>query len=173
MSQLYGAAVQEGVSSLELMFTGSNAKTRAAYDAAYANEASRIQLRARQRAAQRNLAAVQQDKILTNKAIQVQNTQAQAMAKLSAAVAGVTGNSVDDVSQQIDVRTIGQISQNEKQAKQMSDQFLAQVQGSYAQLLGVQDKKINVLADTIGAVVGNLTLDDTRGMASNLGLWGG
>ena len=95
------------------------------------------------------------------------------MAKLSAAVAGVTGNSVNDVSQQIDVRTIGQISKNERQAEQMSDQFLSQIQGSFAQVLGVEDTKINPVADAMGAVASNLTLDDYRGMASSLELWGG
>jgi len=147
MSQIYAMMVQDGMSTLELMLTGSNAKTRQAYSAAYANEAQRIAGRNRIDAAQKNLAAIQQDKILTNKSIQLQNTQAQAMTKLSAAVAGVTGNSVQDVSQQHNTNTAFAMAANDKQAKQLSDQFLAQINGTRMQLNGVQDQKISATGD--------------------------
>lgn len=147
MSQVYAMAMQEGISALEHMVSGSNAKTRAAYNAAYANESARIAGRNRIHAAQRNLAAIRQDKILTNKSIQLQNTQAQAMTKLSAAVAGVTGNSVEDVSQQHDTNTAFAMANNARQAEQLSEQFLATISGTRMQLGAIQDNKITVAGD--------------------------
>ena len=147
MSQVYSMAVQEGMSALESLITGSNAKSRAAFNAAYANESARIAGRNRMNAAQRNLAAIRQDKILTNKSIQLQNTQAQAMTKLSAAVAGVTGNSVEDVSQQQDTNTAFAMANNAKQAEQLSEQFLATINGTNMQLSSIQDKKITVAGE--------------------------
>lgn len=173
MSELYAAAMQEGVASLEIMFTGSNAKTRAAYNEAYGAQAARIASRAKIRSAQRNLAAVQQDKILTNREIQVRNTQAQAMVKLSAAVAGVTGNSVDDVAHMNEVNQQRALSNNERQAEQLSDQFLNQIQSATAQSLGIQDRKISYGGDLISSLSNSLSKEDFQGMGKSLGLFGG
>lgn len=172
MSQLYSMAIQEGMSSLEIAISGSNAKTREAYNAAYSNQARRIAGRNRIGAAQRNLAAIQQDKILTNNQIQIQNTHQQAMTKLSAAVAGVTGSSVDNVKQQVNTNTVFAMQSNERKAEQMSDQFLAEIQGSTASTLGIQDKKISDIGELM-TVAGNISLDDYKGLGQKLGMFGG
>lgn len=172
MSQLYSMVIQEGMSSLEIAVTGSNAATRAAYDGAYSNQARRIAGRNRAYAAQRNLATIQQDKILTNNQIQIQNTHQQAMTKLSAAVAGVTGSSVDNVKQQVNTNTVFAKQANERKAEQLSDQFLAEIQGSTASTLGIQDKKISNIGEVM-KVMGNISLDDYKTMGQELGLFGG
>lgn len=165
-------AIQEGMSSLEIAVTGSNAKTRAAYNEAYSKQAQRIAGRNRAHAAQRNLAAIQQDKILTNNQIQIQNTHQQAMTKLSAAVAGVTGSSVDNVKQQVNTNTVFAMQSNERKAEQMSDQFLAEVQGSTASTLGIQDTKVSTIGELM-QVAGNISLDDYKAMGQKLGMFGG
>ena len=173
MSQMYASAVQEGVASLEIMFTVSNATTIAAYNAAYGKEAQRIALRARIGSAQRNLAAIQQDKILTNKQIQINNTQAQAMVKLSAAVAGVTGNSVDSVAYMNDVNKVNALRNSERQAEQQSDQFLSQIQGSFATALGIQDEKISYVGDFMNKAATSFDMEDYQNMGKALKLFGG
>lgn len=165
-------AIQEGVSSLEIAVTGSNAKTHAAYNEAYSKQAQRIAGRNRQHAAQRNLAAIQQDKILTNNQIQIQNTHQQAMTKLSAAVAGVTGSSVDNVKQQVNTNTVFAMQSNERKAEQMSDQFLAEIQGSTASTLGIQDTKVSSIGELM-KVAGNVSLDDYKAIGQQLGMFGG
>jgi hypothetical protein len=146
---IYATAMQQGVSSLALMATGDNAQTKAAYNSAYQTATQRFNLANATHTAQLNISALKQDKILTDTQIKMSQDQAQALAKVSAAAAGVEGGSVDDVIYDTEKNEALALRRNEKNTEMNLEQQLASVYSGQSALLAVQDEEYDMLGELL------------------------
>jgi len=154
----YAAAVI-GVADL---MTGASAD--AAYEAAYGQFYSAfvgMHNAANQRtAAEANIAAIQQDRINTNVVIAMKQDQAEAQAKVSAAVSGVEGQSVNDVLYQTEVNSSVAQSNNRKNAEQQIENQLATIYQSTSTMLALDNAQVSspsivmALANSAASMVG-------------------
>lgn len=123
------------------MMTGASAD--AAYEAAYGQYYTAFQgmhNAANQKvAAEANIAAIEQDRINTDMVIAMQQDQAEAQAKVSAAVSGVEGQSVKDVIYQTEVNSSVAKSNNRKNAEQQIENQLATIYQSSSTLLALDN----------------------------------
>lgn len=148
---LYASAVQSGISSLA---TYANSEGSAEFASAYNKAASRIRAASAKNAAERNISAVRQDKILTNTKIQLKATQAEAMQRVQNAMAGREGGSVNDTLSEIGKSEAQMIQSNEKVARQQEESLLASVNSSQGALLSVRDEKYSMLGSTLDVLSG-------------------
>ena len=136
------AAAFMGVSDL---LTG--ASKDAAYEAAYGKFYSAFQgmhNAANQKvAAEANISAIQQDRINTNIVIARHQDQAEAQAKVSAAVSGVEGQSVNDVIYQTEVSSSVAKSNNKKNAEQQIENQLSTVYQSTSTMLALDNASVS------------------------------
>ncbi len=146
---LYAQAAQQGMSTLQLLGTGSNAATKAAYNEQYQTTTQRFNLAQAKHTAQLNITATKQDKILTDTAIQMQQDQAQALAKVSAAASGVEGGSVDDVIYDTEKNEALALQRNKRNSEMNIEQHLASVYSGQSALLSVQDSEVDMFGDLI------------------------
>jgi len=154
----YAAAIT-GVADL---MTGASAD--AAYEAAYGQFYSAfagMHNAANQRtAAEANISAIQQDRINTNVVIAMKQDQAEAQAKVSAAVSGVEGQSVNDVLYQTEVNSSVAQSNNRKNAEQQIENQLATVYQSTSTMLALDNPQVSSpsiamsLANSAASMVG-------------------
>lgn len=133
---IYAQAVQTG---MEAAATFLDPKGSAAYANAYNAQAARYRAASAKNAAERNISAVRQDKVLTNTKIQIQATQAEAAQKVQAAALGREGQSVDTVLGEVGKTASQMVQANEKSTRQMEESLLSQVNNSHGALLSVQD----------------------------------
>lgn len=121
----YGQAIMGVINVL------SNTAGKAAYEAAYGKfyqaAAGRLNAADARVAAEANIAAIVQDKINTNTIINIHQSQAEAQAKLAAAVGGVDGQSVNQVIHQTEVNSSLAKANNRRQVEQQLEQQLANV----------------------------------------------
>jgi hypothetical protein len=105
---MYAMTMQQGIQAGALALGVESAETTAAYNAAYGNLANKLSAARARSAGERNIAAVNQDKVLSNTKIRQQQDEAEAAARVSAALSGASGASVN--------ATIGQTETNESMA---------------------------------------------------------
>jgi hypothetical protein len=131
-----GGYAQAMLGVVDLM-TGWSAD--AAYDAAYGpyyqqamgkHNAARAKV-----AAEANISAITQDRINTDRVIAMHQDQAEAQAKVAAAVSGTSGGSVDSVIYQTEVNSALATANNRQRAEQQVENQLAQVYQSQSTLL--------------------------------------
>ena len=158
---IYMQAVQSGVSSLALAMSGSNAETEEARIGAYNAQSRRIASSNARSAAEKNISAIAQDKILTNVNIRLQQSQAEAMQSLQAAFSGSEGGSIEDTVYVTQSGAENLIASNNRQAKQATEQQKSQVSGAHAAMLSVEDKKISTSDAVIGSL-GSFELNDLK-----------
>lgn len=144
----------------------------AAYGTAYQNAANRLAGRNRKVATERNIAAVKQDKILTNKQIELNQTQSEAMVKLAAAVSGVTGGSVQDVQYMTEVNKVNAQRSSTRESDQVVEAMKAEVQAAHAGTLGIQDDKISGIGNVLNKF-GQIDTKDWKEFGKELDLFGG
>jgi hypothetical protein len=154
----YAAAIT-GVADL---MTGASAD--AAYDIAYGQYYSAfagMHNAANQRsAAEANIAAIKQDRINTNVVIAMKQDQAEAQAKVAAAVSGVEGQSVNDVIYQTEVNSSVAQSNNRKNAEQQIENQLASIYQSTSTMLALDGTYVSTpslamsLGNSAAAMVG-------------------
>lgn len=159
---VYAYAASQGISSLNLLAGGQNAGTVGAYNAAYQAEANRMAARDVINTAESNIAAINQDKILTNVAIELQQQQAQANAAVSAATAGVSGGSVDAVSYGIDVNASMQKQHVEARADQLTEQQLGAIYSGSITLSSIQDQPETTVVDGLMTAASQVTNQDLK-----------
>lgn len=150
MSQMYAMAMQQGMQGLETMLSGGGA----AFQHEYALQSRRFAQLNRKQTSIRNIAAIKQDKILTDKTIQIRQSQAEAMARVSAAAAGVSGGSVNDVIQMTHVNETQAMKMNERQAQQGVEQEKANVHSAFMGAMGEQSTKSSFGVDMLKAFAG-------------------
>lgn len=139
------------MSAGQLLLTGSNAGTKAAFNAAYAAQSSRLAAAARKNAAEKNIAAIKQDKILTNLAIQNRQDEAEAFARVNAAAAGIQGQSVKDVIYETEKNESFAIASNRKRSEQLVENELAKINNAQAALLSVEAVDISTTGELMRA----------------------
>lgn len=143
---LYASAVQSGINSLGTLV---DAEGSGAWSSAYNATASRLRSASAKNAAERNISAVRQDKILTNTKIQLQATQAEALQRVQNAMVGREGGSVDDTMSEIGKTEAQMIQSTEKVARQQEESLLASVNSAQGALLSVQDEEFSLLGSTL------------------------
>ena len=159
---VYAYAAQQGISSLNLLMGGQNAGTIGAYNAAYQAEAQRGAARSAINTAESNIAAINQDTILTNAAIDMAQKEATANAAVSAAAAGVSGGSVDAVAYGIDANASMQKQNVEARADQLTEQQLAAVNSGSIALSSVQDQPVPTMMDGLMTTASQVTNQDLK-----------
>ena len=108
------------------LIASSRTEDAAAYNAQYQVEVGRHNALSKRDALQANLAAVQQDKVLTNLNIKLNQAQAEANATVAAAAAGVQGQSVDAVVYETKKSEAQRVAENNRATEQQSEQLSAQ-----------------------------------------------
>ena len=162
-----GLYMQAMVGVIDLLAGGSR---DAAYDAAYGQHYrafAGMHNAARQAAAAgANIAAIRQDTINTDTVIKMKQDQAEAMAKVAAAVSGVEGQSVNDVIYQTEVNS--SVAQRNAQiaAEQNIENQLSTIYTSKSTMLALDNPASNpadpmmAAAQSLAHIVGN---DELRG----------
>ena len=174
-AMLYAQAIQSGMSTLNLMAGGDNAGTIAAYNEQYNAQYKKYTALDAKNTAESNIAAINQDKILSNLNIQMNQQQAEAAAQVSAAVAGVEGSSVDAGMYQIGANASMATQAVKAEADQLTEEQLANVNSAQTDYNSVP--KINATSPMEGAlagfgnVVGNLQESDFAAMEAQLSTW--
>lgn len=168
---LYAQAAQSGVSTLALVASGSNAESEAAKAAAYNNQARRIAAAGARSAAERNISAIAQDKIVSNLNVRLRQSQAEAMKTLQSAFAGVEGGSVEDSNYVVQAGAENLVAANNQRAEQATEQQLARVNQSHSAMLSVTDEKISTV-DRVLQDLGSFELSDLK-MAKDIKQAGG
>jgi len=148
---IYAQAVQSGLSAAQLAFTGDNAATTAAYNQSFAEQSQRLAAAASKNTAEKNIAAIKQDTILTNVQLQMNQDQAEAFAKVNAAASGVKGQSVDDVVYQSETNEVYAVARNKRQSSQRIDSELARVNSAQSNLMSVTNSSPSVMGDLLSA----------------------
>lgn len=136
---IYNAAVTEGIGALQVMFTGRNAQTDAAYNAAYAVEAKRRSTASQRDALQGSLALVHQEKILSNQNIRLSQARAEAAIKVQAAVSGVSGQSIGDLVYNTKKNAAFANNSTLKERERMIDNLAAEIGNTTNSLYSIQD----------------------------------
>lgn len=174
-AMLYAQAIQSGMSTMNLLAGGDNAGTIAAYNEAYGAQYKKYVALDAKNTAESNIAAINQDKILSNVQIQMKQAQAEAAAQVSAAVAGVEGSSVDAGMYQIGANASMAVAQVEAKAEQLTEQQLAQVNSAQVNYNSVP--KINAPSMLEAGMTGaagsaaNISEDDFAAMEAQLDTW--
>lgn len=158
---LYVQAAQSGISTIGLAMSGKNAETEAARIGAYNAQAQRLAASGARAAAERNISAIAQDKIISNVNIRLQQSQAEAMQTLQAAFAGVSGGSVEDSAYVVKSGAENLIAANSAKAEQATEQQLAQVSKSHSAMLSVEDEYIST-SGRIAKDLGQFELNDLK-----------
>lgn len=148
---IYAQAVQTGVTSLEILATGSSAATRAAYNTSYAEAAQRANILSVRQTLQKNMAAVQQDKVTSNTSIQMKQDQAEAWAKVSAATAGVEGGSVEDALYETEKNEAFALQASQRNADQQMANLGTQISNQTSNLASVQNTEESLFGDLLTA----------------------
>lgn len=127
------------------MLTG--ASKDAAYEAAYGTYYSAYQgmhnAANAKVAAEANIAAIKEDRINTDTVIAMQQDQAEAQAKVMAAVSGTEGQSVDATIYQTEVNSSVASSNNRKNAEQQIENQLASVYQSQSTMLAMDNPQVD------------------------------
>ena len=148
---MYAQAAMSGMSALQLMGTGENAETKAAYNQAYAEAAHKAAIREAKHTAELNIAAIKQDKITSNTQISMAQDQAEARAIVSAAAAGVEGGSVDDVIYETKKNEAFALNSANRRAEQATESQLAQIGSQSSSLLAIQESEISYVGELMSA----------------------
>ncbi len=164
---IYGAAITSGISALSLAFTGESAETTAAFNVAYATAARKASIIETRHAAQLSIAAIQQDKITSNIKIRMNQDQTEAWAKVNAAVAGVSGGSIDDVVEQTEADAVYAQAAAERQAEQRIDTLGSQIVSQTSSLGAVQEPIVDNGLGSFLQGISTLSLDDVESLGEH------
>lgn len=158
---MYAMTVQQGATSLQLALTGENAFTKQAYNAAYASTAQRLNAADARVAAERNIAAVHQDRILSSTVVRAKQDEAEAQARVNAAVAGVRGQSVDDFIRSTEDNEARKLREVQGAGEQSIEDQLSKVMGAQSALLSVEDQDISVTGEML-KMFSNVSQEDLK-----------
>lgn len=167
---IFASAMQSGMSTLSSL-TGNSAASQEAFNAAYNVHAGRLASASAKNAAEKNISAIAQDKIISNLNIKLQQSQAEAMKSVGAAFAGVEGGSVEDGMYVVQSSAENLVAANNQQADQETEEQLARVNQSAATLASSRDTKIGTANAIIGGL-SNFELSDLK-MAKDIKKAGG
>lgn len=159
---IYAQAMVSGVNALQVAFTGANAQTRAAFTAQYQAETAKRNAMEMKSAAQKNIGAVRQDKILSNLSIRLEQGQAEALVKMNAAAAGVEGQSVADARYETVKNAAFATSKVDRLSRQQIEEQLSKIGSAQSALLSVEEPKISLWGAYLDAAA-SVSKEDIQG----------
>lgn len=175
MSALFAQAAGSGIGTLNLLAGGNDAASLAAYNESYNAYAQKSAALERKNAAETNIASINQDKILSNVQIQMNQAEAEAAAQVSAAVAGVSGSSVDAGMYQIGANASMASAQVEAKADQLTEQQLAEVNSAQVDFNSVPKvsnaSPFEAGIAGLGTALGSIGEQDITNMEAQLDTW--
>lgn len=124
---IYGQAVQSGFKFGALMLGAESEEAIAAYNNEFQSMSSKLAASRVRTNAERNISAVNQDKILSNVQVGMQQDQAEASVRVQAAASGSTGGSVSDAINQTESNKSYQISANNRKAEQSKETLRTEI----------------------------------------------
>lgn len=148
----YGLAVQQGVQLATVAFGGDTPQTIAAYNATYNTHMQRYQQMDRRVAAERNIASIEKDKILTNATIQLEQNATEANIRANAAWIGAEGGSVEAVVYDTEAAQARRQADADKEARNRTEGQLNEVGSASSALSAVQEpQQASLLGSVLGA----------------------
>lgn len=158
---IYATAITSGISALA--GTAADQVYASTYNQVRATETKKANIRSAMQAAQYNIAAVRQDKVLTNIEVQINQDKAEAAAKVAAATAGVEGGSVDDVMYETEKNEAFAINRANRKAAIDTEGYLSQITSGMSSLLAINEDlpKISYIDDLLGAA-SNFEMGDMK-----------
>ena len=153
---------------------GLKNQKKAIYKKVYDREVTNANLRKAKHAAELNVAAVHQDKVLSDSEIKLRQDKAQALIEVSAATSGVSGSSVSSTVYSSERNEAFALSNNERKYEQTSEGLLADIGNKQAAMLEIEDVEIDYSgAPSVFDSLNRLTAADLDNMAT-IGeeLWG-
>lgn len=158
----YYMAMQQGVQAASLALGVESAETVAAYNNAFANQSRKFAAARARSAGERNIAAVNQDKIMSNTKIRQQQDAAEASARVSAALAGASGASTQAVIGQTQTTEVMAEAASKKAHDQQVENLKAGVFNATTQLNSrVRQQETTVLGGLLKTAA-SLDLDDLK-----------
>jgi len=149
---IYAQAIQSGVQFASLAAGVESAETIATYNREYQTASSKLAASNARSAAEANISAVNQDRITSNVKIKQKQDEAEANAKVSAALAGAKGASVEAVVQQTEVNEAHALSASNKAAEQQIENLSASVYNSSMQMqVNVETPKTTIAGNLLKA----------------------
>ena len=150
---MYAQAVQSGIQFSALALGVESAETTAAYNNTYKTVAGKIAASNARSAGERNISAVNQDKITSNTKIRQNQNEAEAQSRVSAALAGVKGASVEAGIDQTNVNAANAMAATSKAADQQIEQLKAGIYGSTMNIRArIEQPKSSVAGDLLNAL---------------------
>ncbi len=168
---IFAMAVNAGLGLMGTALGGDSAETVAAYNREYQTYARKTAALDARTTAEKNISAINQDKILSSVAIQTNQAEARADALVGAATAGVSGGSVESVRYGIDANASLQVQAMEAQADQMTEQQLAIVNSSTKESLSGVEYETPTVLDRLGTKASQLTVTELDDMGDELTEW--
>jgi len=166
---VYAQAAATGIQSIGLMISGDTAT----YNAVYAAEARKTAIAEAKHTAELNISAIEQDKITSNTAIRMRQDQAEAQAKLSAAVAGVEGGSVDAVIYDTERNEAFALNAANQQAEQAKEAQAAQVGSQQSALLSVTEPESSLSEAVTGGLMEAFSAFELSDLEIGAAMFGG
>ena len=159
---MYAQAVQSGIQFGALALGAESAETTAAYNSTYQTVAGKIAASNTRSAGERNISAVNQDKITSNTKIRQNQDEAEAQSRVSAALAGVKGASVEAGIAQTNVNAAGAIAATAKAADQQIEQLKAGIYGSTMSIRARVEQPKSSLAGNLMNALSSVDISDFR-----------
>ncbi len=141
---MWGMAISAGMSMVGSLMGNAKKRKQAAaqaYNDEYARVSNQYAVMEQIGDIQRNMAAIQQDKVLSDVTIGMKQDQAEAQMKVSAAVAGAKGSSVENSIQQSEFNEQQALSGNKRQTEQAMESELANMGTASKALYSIGDAK--------------------------------
>ncbi len=145
-------AIQSGIRLAGMAAGVESAETIAAYNQEYTTVAGKIAASKSMSAIERNLSAVNQDRITSNVQIRQAQDEAEARAKVSAAYAGAVGASVSAVSHQTGVSEANALAASNSRAVQQIESLKANAYNTNMELRSrVQTPRSSIVGGLVDA----------------------
>lgn len=145
----YQVMMQKGLTAAASAF-GDSAEEKAAYNAAYSATAKRLAARDRRQQAQSNIRAIRREKIMSNVKLEQNQAQAEAMVRVNAAAAGVSGGSLDRQIYTTEMNLTEQQEVLESAARQQIENQLGAINASTLDMMSSKNPDISFGQNLIG-----------------------
>lgn len=167
---MYQYAVMQGASALAEAITGHSGASEAAYQAQYKSTAAKLSNRQARHAIALNISSIEQDKVLTNTAINVQRAQQRAAAVVAAAAAGSEGESVDAVLYEADKAAAFAKGNEVARANQEKESLFSQLSNMGESQFSIPAPRFDIGESIVGLIGSISETDLTRwGLSSEAG----
>jgi len=149
---LYAGAMQSSMGFATLAAGVESAETVAMYNSTFQSVSSKIAASNARSAGERNISAVNRDRIMTNTRIRQKQDEAEAAARVSSALSGAKGASVEAGIQQSQVNEQWAMAASGKAADQQIEQLKAGIYGANMQLQArVEQPKSSLIGNLLNA----------------------